>query len=214
MTLINVGTARSGEEPDLPDARLCRRGRCLPGAAPAPGRARDRNATRWRTRSAGRGLHGRVGFAGLIDYAELPRYLAMADAFVTASVTEVHPLSVIEAMASGLPVLGIVSPGIEDTVEDGQTGYLRRGGPACLHGQDDEAGGRAGAPGGDVAARSPGSRGVCHRAHVGPAAAALREAGGRAPAGANGAPVCCGSASWIVGRDTATLGAWGEARGA
>jgi glycosyltransferase involved in cell wall biosynthesis len=48
----------------------------------------------------------------------------MADAFVTASVTEVHPLSVIEAMASGLPVLGIVSPGIEDTVEDGVTGYL------------------------------------------------------------------------------------------
>jgi glycosyltransferase involved in cell wall biosynthesis len=70
------------------------------------------------------GLRGRVAFTGLIDYSELPRYLAMADAFVTASVTEVHPLSVIEAMASGLPVLGIVSPGIEDTVEDGRTGYL------------------------------------------------------------------------------------------
>jgi 1,2-diacylglycerol 3-alpha-glucosyltransferase len=70
------------------------------------------------------GLRGRVAFTGLIDYAELPRYLAMADVFVTASVTEVHPLSVIEAMASGLPVLGIVSPGIEDTVEDGRTGYL------------------------------------------------------------------------------------------
>lgn len=70
------------------------------------------------------GLRGRVAFTGFIDYAELPRYLAMADAFVTASVTEVHPLSVIEAMAAGLPVLGITSPGIEDTVEDGQTGYL------------------------------------------------------------------------------------------
>ncbi len=70
------------------------------------------------------GLRGRVAFTGLIEYSELPRYLAMADAFVTASVTEVHPLSVIEAMASGLPVLGIVSPGIEDTVEDGRTGYL------------------------------------------------------------------------------------------
>jgi glycosyltransferase involved in cell wall biosynthesis len=70
------------------------------------------------------GLRGRVGFTGFVDYAELPRYLALADAFVTASVTEVHPLSVIEAMASGLPVLGIASPGIEDTIVDGQTGYL------------------------------------------------------------------------------------------
>jgi glycosyltransferase involved in cell wall biosynthesis len=39
-------------------------------------------------------------------------------------VTEVHPLSVIEAMASGLPVVGIQSPGVGDTVEDGVTGYL------------------------------------------------------------------------------------------
>lgn len=70
------------------------------------------------------GLQGRVGFTGLVDYAALPDYLAMSDAFVTASVTEVHPLTVIEAMASGLPVLGIASPGIEDTVEDGVTGYL------------------------------------------------------------------------------------------
>ena len=70
------------------------------------------------------GLRGRVGFTGLVEYADLPAYLALADGFVTASVTEVHPLSVIEAMASGLPVLGIASPGIEDTIVDGQTGYL------------------------------------------------------------------------------------------
>ena len=48
----------------------------------------------------------------------------MADAFVTASVTEVHPLSVIEAMASGLPILGICSPGVGDTIQDGITGFL------------------------------------------------------------------------------------------
>jgi 1,2-diacylglycerol 3-alpha-glucosyltransferase len=75
-------------------------------------------------RVARSGLQGRVGFAGQVDYADLPPYLGAADAFVTASVTEVHPLSVIEAMASGLPVLGIASPGIEDMVEDGVTGYL------------------------------------------------------------------------------------------
>jgi 1,2-diacylglycerol 3-alpha-glucosyltransferase len=70
------------------------------------------------------GITGRVHFAGLVPYDQVPRYMAMADAFVTASITEVHPLTVIEAMAVGLPVLGIVSPGIADTVQDGETGYL------------------------------------------------------------------------------------------
>jgi glycosyltransferase involved in cell wall biosynthesis len=36
---------------------------------------------------------------------------------------------VIEAMASGLPVLGIDSPGIGDTVEDGITGLLSTNDP-------------------------------------------------------------------------------------
>ena len=70
------------------------------------------------------GIADRVRFTGMIPYEELPRYLAAADAFVTASVTEVHPLSVIEAMATGLPVLGIDSPGVGDIVEDGVSGLL------------------------------------------------------------------------------------------
>jgi len=70
------------------------------------------------------GIGDSIRLTGLVPYGEIGRYLAMADAFVTASVTEVHPLSVIEAMASGLPVLGIASPGISDTVDDGETGYI------------------------------------------------------------------------------------------
>jgi len=69
-------------------------------------------------------IRERVRFTGMVPYEELPNYLAMADAFVTASVTEVHPLSVIEAMAAGLPVLGIQSPGVGDSIEDGETGFL------------------------------------------------------------------------------------------
>ena len=69
-------------------------------------------------------LNQRVRFTGFIPYEEVPSYLAMCDAFVTASVTEVHPLSVIEGMASGLPVIGIDSPGIGDTIENNKTGFL------------------------------------------------------------------------------------------
>jgi glycosyltransferase involved in cell wall biosynthesis len=70
------------------------------------------------------GLSERITFTGAIAYPDIPGYLQMADAFVTASVTEVHPLSIIEAMAAGLPILGVTSPGVGDTIEDGVTGFL------------------------------------------------------------------------------------------
>jgi 1,2-diacylglycerol 3-alpha-glucosyltransferase len=70
------------------------------------------------------GVSKRVHFTGMIPYDKIPGYLAMCDAFVTASVTEVHPLSVIEAMGAGLPVMGIYSPGVGDSVEDGISGFL------------------------------------------------------------------------------------------
>ncbi len=75
-------------------------------------------------------LQPRVRMTGMVPYEQLPRYLAMCDIFVTASVSEVHPLSVVEAMGAGLPVLGIQSPGISDTVEDGKTGFLSTEAPA------------------------------------------------------------------------------------
>lgn len=77
-------------------------------------------------------VSNRIHFTGMVPYDDLPRYLAMADAFVTASVTEVHPLSLIEAMASGLPAVGIHSVGVGDTIEDGVTGFLSRNDPAAL----------------------------------------------------------------------------------
>ncbi len=70
------------------------------------------------------GINSRVRFTGSLPYSEIPSYLCMSDAFVTASVTEVHPLSLIEAMAAGLPVLGIQSPGVGDSINDGVTGFL------------------------------------------------------------------------------------------
>jgi glycosyltransferase involved in cell wall biosynthesis len=65
-----------------------------------------------------------VHFTGHVDYADVPAYLALADVFATTSVTEVHPLSVIEAIATGLPVVAIKSPGIIDTIRPDKDGFL------------------------------------------------------------------------------------------
>jgi glycosyltransferase involved in cell wall biosynthesis len=72
------------------------------------------------------GLQHKIVFPGMVDHDDVPSYLTAADAFVTASVTEVHPLSVIEALACGLPVVGIDSPGVGDTITDGENGFLCR----------------------------------------------------------------------------------------
>ncbi len=72
------------------------------------------------------GLADRVLFAGMVPHDEVVGYLTAADVFVTASVTEVHPLSLIEALACGLPLVGIDSPGVGDTIIDGENGILCR----------------------------------------------------------------------------------------
>ena len=69
-------------------------------------------------------IEDRVRFTGMVSKDRLPSYLALGDIFVTASVTEVHPFSVIEAMATGLPTVGIHSPGVSDSITDGVSGLL------------------------------------------------------------------------------------------
>ncbi|HET7009769.1 MAG TPA: glycosyltransferase [Anaerolineales bacterium] len=86
------------------------------------GEGPDRDDLRDRARAEGAGE--KVFFTGLVPYPDVPRYLAASDLFATASRTEVHPLSVIEALAAGLPVVGIDSPGVSDTIVDGQTGFV------------------------------------------------------------------------------------------
>jgi glycosyltransferase involved in cell wall biosynthesis len=69
-------------------------------------------------------MPGKVVFAGSVEYARIPSYLAAADIFATPSISEVHPLSVMEAMAAGLPVVGIDAPGVADVVVNGFNGLL------------------------------------------------------------------------------------------
>jgi 1,2-diacylglycerol 3-alpha-glucosyltransferase len=66
----------------------------------------------------------KVFFTGMVDYKEIPSYLACSDIFVTPSSAETFGLSTVEAMAAGLPTLGIDSPGTGDIIEDGVTGLV------------------------------------------------------------------------------------------
>lgn len=66
---------------------------------------------------------GRVHFLGMVNRAELPDILHDADVFLSASTTEVHPISVIEAIASGLPFVAVRDEAFEGMLEDGMNGY-------------------------------------------------------------------------------------------
>ncbi len=69
-------------------------------------------------------IEGAVHLAGALPVGEVPSALSAADLFVSSSVSEVHPLTFIEAMASGLPCLGTPSPGVRDSIVDGVNGWI------------------------------------------------------------------------------------------
>jgi glycosyltransferase involved in cell wall biosynthesis len=77
---------------------------------------------RLRARARRLGLGGTVVWAGPLPDAA--RYFAALDVYVTASLGEGLPLGVLEAMASGLPVVATRVSGHVDTVADGVTGLL------------------------------------------------------------------------------------------
>jgi glycosyltransferase involved in cell wall biosynthesis len=69
-------------------------------------------------------IETKVFFTGMVDYKEIPSYLASSNIFVTPSSAETFGLSTVEAMAAGLPTLGIDAPGTGDIIEDGITGLV------------------------------------------------------------------------------------------
>lgn len=65
-----------------------------------------------------------VVFTGFLTGAALARAYASADIFLHCSITETFGLVVLEAMASGLPVIARDQGGPSDIIRQGQTGYL------------------------------------------------------------------------------------------
>lgn len=65
-------------------------------------------------------VHGlrNVVFAGQVEYDAIPGYLERTHLFVSASKMEVQSLSVIEALASGTPVVGLSNETIDELVDE------------------------------------------------------------------------------------------------
>jgi spore coat protein SA len=78
-------------------------------------------------------LGGRVHFLGPVPHADLPKYYRYADVLINPSFSESFGMSLVEAMASGKPVVATRVGGMTEIVGDGRCGVLvPRGDPHAL----------------------------------------------------------------------------------
>ena len=76
------------------------------------------------------GVLDRVHFGGHVSQADLPRWYHMADLYISPSHVDGSSVSLMEALASGLPCLVSDIPGNREWIEDGVNGWLFRDGNA------------------------------------------------------------------------------------
>lgn len=69
-------------------------------------------------------LENNIEFLGEISNDQLPQYLARAVVFARPSLSEGLGTAFLEAMASGLPIIGTPVGGIPDFLKDGETGLF------------------------------------------------------------------------------------------
>jgi glycosyltransferase involved in cell wall biosynthesis len=67
-------------------------------------------------------MDGQLQMLGSRD--DIPQLLAAMDVFMLSSLNEANPVSILEAMATGLPVVATDVGSVSQTVEEGVTGYL------------------------------------------------------------------------------------------
>jgi len=82
----------------------------------------DKEALEKQTKELGVG--SMVTFTGLIPHEKMPGYFACCDVYVTASLSEMNSISMLEGMASGLPTLQRYDELNADQISDGVNGYL------------------------------------------------------------------------------------------
>jgi glycosyltransferase involved in cell wall biosynthesis len=70
------------------------------------------------------GIEESVTFAGFVPDDLLPSLYAAADCFVNAGIAELQCIVAMEAMATGLPVLGAHAVALPELIHHGENGYL------------------------------------------------------------------------------------------
>lgn len=65
-----------------------------------------------------------VTFIGKVPNERIPEYMVASDIFVLPSLSEGFPVTVLEAMASGLPVVTTDVRGLPEIVKEGENGFL------------------------------------------------------------------------------------------
>lgn len=73
-----------------------------------------------------------VLFTGPLPYEQVPQALLASDAFITASTSEVLPMSMIEALAASNPLIAAHSPAALDLIQEGQNGTICPATPSAL----------------------------------------------------------------------------------
>lgn len=74
--------------------------------------------------AANTNVNDRIHFLGMVNRTELPDLLHDASIFLSASTTEVHPISVIEAIASSLPLVAVQDEAFEGMIVENENGHL------------------------------------------------------------------------------------------
>lgn len=65
-----------------------------------------------------------VMFVGRVSNEDIPKFLTMSDILVLPSLTEGFPNTILEAMASGLPIIATNIRGIPEIIKNGENGFL------------------------------------------------------------------------------------------
>ncbi|MBO4319401.1 MAG: glycosyltransferase [Treponema sp.] len=70
------------------------------------------------------GLEDKILFAGFVDWFKLSRYYSLSHVFVTTSLSEMHSMTVLEAMVMHLPIVCRRDTSFTDTIIPGENGYM------------------------------------------------------------------------------------------